>query len=453
MRSFLLGALMVCMLVSVNAQARPDTTLQLTIDECIDIALQQNEQIKITSLEKEISNAEVRKTISEGLPQASVNANVNYNFQQQKSIFDAGSSPFPIAGSQPGDLVTFSLQQPYDANFGLRVSQLIFDGSYFVGLQAARTYRELSIKDHKANEIDVVANVSTAYYTVLVNQERLELLNANYQRLDTLLRQTRALNENGFAEKIDVDRIRVNLNNVSVERQRLEKLTDLSFKLLKFQMGIDLNVSLALTTTLGQVGPQRELIPVEPIDYNNRIEYSKLTTNENLALLDIRNNAAQYLPKLYANANWSANTASTEFSQVFESDRWRPFGAVGLSLTIPIFDGFLKSNRIQQNRLQLEQLKQQKLFMEKNINLEIEQSLINLNSSMEAMEVQKQNMELASDIYRMTQIRYTQGLGANLEVVEADADLIEAQTNYYNALFDAMVAEIELKKALGILHN
>jgi len=422
---------------------------QMSLEDCIEYALKNNEQTKIARLEKEISEAEVRKTVGTGLPQIEVNTGLNYNFEPQKSLIDISTfDPSVPEGTEQ----EVSFQQDYDGNMALSIRQLIFDGSFFVGLQASRTYKELTTKEHIETEVDVVEAVSKAYYTVLINQERLELLEKNFQRVDTLLRETKALNENGFAEKIDVDRVRVNYNNLRVEKNKLSRLLEVSKKLLKFQMGMSLSQNIVLNDALNDLTMQ-PVQQTEAISYDDRIEYSQLQTNEELVKLDIKNNQAQYLPKLYASFNYGFNTATSDIDLWLQSNRWLSFGTVGVSLTIPIFDGFIKSNRIQQNRIQLQQIEQQKNMLQKNIDLEIEQAEIDLNASLENLDVQQKNMELAREIYEITRIKYNEGVGSNLEVMEADADLKEAQTNYYNAMFNAVVAQIELKKALGTLHN
>ncbi|SNT30209.1 Outer membrane protein TolC [Ekhidna lutea] len=422
----------------------------LSLEDCINYALENNEQLKIKQLEREIADAEVRKTVSMGLPQANVNGGLNYNFEPQKSLIDISTfDPSVPEGTEQ----EVSFVQSYDGNIGLSVDQLIFDGSYFVGLQAARTYKELSTKEHNKSQIDIVETVSKAYYNALIAEEQLELLEKNIGRLDTLLRETRQMYEAGFAEKVDVDRIRVNYNNLKVEFSRTKQLKDISRKLLKFQMGMNLNQPIQLSENLEDVEVTIPLIPSESFDYSQRIEFSQLQTNRSLAFLDMKNNKVQYLPKIYARLGYGWNTATSQSSQLFDSDRWLSNGVLGVTASIPIFDGFLKSNKIQQNKLQVKQIENQMSFLKKNIDLEIEQSEITLDSQLETLDVQKQNVELAQEVYDITKIKYQEGVGSNLEVIDADASLKEAQTNYLNALYQAIVTQIELKKALGTLYK
>ena len=445
------GLLILLLLIGFAMKLEAQEPIDLTLEDCIRYALENNEQLKIKQLDREIAEAEVRKTISMGLPQANVNGGLNYNFEPQKSLLDPNSFPGGSGGSTEDIEVSF--QQKYDGNIGLGVDQLIFDGSYFVGLQAARTYKELSTKEHQKSKIDIVEAVSKAYYNALIAEEQLELLEKNISRLDTLLNETREMYEAGFAEKIDVDRIRVNYNNLKVDLSRTRQLKDVSRKLLKFQMGMDLNQPISLKENLEDVEVDVPIVPIENFDYNQRIEYSQLQTNRSLAYLDLKNNKVQYLPKLYARFGYGWNTAAATGSDLFVSRRWLDNGAIGITASIPIFDGFLKSNKIQQNRLQVKQIENQMSYVEKSIDLEIEQSKISLNSQLETLEVQKQNVQLAQEVYDISKVKYQEGVGSNLEVIDADASLKEAQTNYLNALYQAITSQIELKKALGTLYK
>lgn len=445
MKGLLASAFILLAVVSASAQNA------MSLQECVDYALQNSERGKITSLERAIAAAEIKKTLGMGLPQVEITSGLNYNYEIQQSLVDV--SGFDPSGNTPaGTEQAIAFGQAYDGNMNLTLRQLIFDGSFFVGLQASRTYQELSSKDHIKTEIDIVEAVSKAYYSVLINDERVELLEKNALRLDSLLEDTKAMNENGFAEKIDVDRLLVSTNNQGVELNKLRQYSELSMNMLKFHMGMDLNEEIDLSQNLDELSPERSL-GVNDFSYSNRIEFSSLETSEALIKLDMKNNRVQYLPKLYAQFNYGANTAAADFSRLVQSDRWFSYGAVGLSLTIPVFDGFIKKNRIQQNKIQLEQNMARMGMLSKSIDLEIQQSTINLNSNLDALEVQEQNMQLAQDIVNKTQTKYTEGVGSNLEVMDAETSLKEAQTNYYNALFDAVVADIELKKALGTLHK
>lgn len=439
----------IIIICSLNIRAQDDKeVMSFSLQQCIDYALEHNQNLINAAYEKDIADTQVKETLSRGLPQVNINSGLNYNYELQKSLLPATIfDPNAAAGEE----VQFAFGQAYDGNIALSASQLLFDGSFFVGLQAAKTYRELSSKEHIKTQIDVVEAVSKAYYNVLVNEERLTLLDVNLSRLDSLLRDTKGLMEAGFAEKIDVSRIQVQYNNLKVQLSNTKQLLELSNDLLKFQMGAGQNDELTLTDELEAV----DFSGVEnsDFDYNERIEYSQLQTNLALVNLDMKNNKVQYFPTLYANFNYGYNTQTGESSKLFEGSRWLNFGAVGLSLSMPIFDGFLKSSRIQKNRIQAKQIEQSFDLLENSIDLEIKQAKVNMNTAIDNMVVQKENADLAREIYDIAKIKYQEGVGSNLEVTNADADYKEAQTNYYDALYAALVAKVELEKAYGRLNK
>lgn len=416
----------------------------------MEYALEHNQNVLSKALDKEIAKTRVGETVSLGLPQVNINGGLNYNYEVQKSLIDASNfDPTVPEGTE----AEFAFGQAYDGNLNLTARQLIFDGSFFVGLQAARTYRELSNKDHIKTKIDVIEAVSKAYYSVLITNERLTLVEVNSSRLDSLLSDTEALHFEGFAEKIDVNRLKVQFNNLKVERNKLTQFAKISNDLLKFQMGMPITESLEIQDSLEKMSFQSVEESITDFNYGKRIEYSQLQTNMSLTQLDMKNNKVQYIPTLYANFNYGYNTATAESGKLFNTDRWLNYGALGLSLSVPVFDGFLKKNRIQKNKIQIQQIQQSMKMAENSIDLEIRQAKVNLNSSIENKDAQKENMQLAEEIFTVTRIKYEEGVGSNSEVLDADTALKEAQTNYYSALFDALVAKIDLQKAYGVLLN
>jgi outer membrane protein TolC len=180
-------------------RAQSSQPMSMSLEDCINHGLGNNEQLKITELEKEKSDAQVREIVSMGLPQANINAGMNYNYEVQTSLIDASNFDPSLPEGTESEI---KFGQPYDGNWTFDIDQLIFDGAYFVGIEAARTFRELAKKENVRARIDIIEGVSKAYYTVLVNEQEIELLEKNFNRLDTLLRETQSMYENGFAEKL-----------------------------------------------------------------------------------------------------------------------------------------------------------------------------------------------------------------------------------------------------------
>ena len=421
---------------------------EMTIEQCLEYALGNNESIQISELRINDAEAKIRGIVALGLPQAMIQGGLNYNFEVQTSLVDASNFDRTLA---PGTLTEIQFALPFDGNVSMGVSQLIFDGAYFVGIEASKTFKQLSIKENERTKIEVVEAVTKSYYNVLINQAQLYLLNQNFSRLDTLLRETTQMYQNGFAEQIDVDRIKVSYNNIKVSLETQIQLSEISQKLLKFQMGMPLEIPLVLTTPLRDVNLDIPDIPTN-FNYNDRIEYSLLETNRNLALLDKKNYLSEYLPKIYGNFNYGFNNARSLGSDLL-ADNWFNFGIVGATVSIPLFEGFSKKTKIQQSKIKINQLDYQKSFLQKNIQIEIVQQKMSLESNLKILEVQRQNQELAANIFRITKIKFQEGIGSNLELTNADNEYKTAQTNYLITLYKSILSKIDLLKATGTLYN
>ncbi|MAN85449.1 MAG: hypothetical protein CL555_00825 [Algoriphagus sp.] len=423
--------------------------VRLTLEEALSYSLENNVNVKNAKLETLISKATVKETTATGLPQINGNFDLNYN-PAIPIVFLPNEPPFGDP-NVPGDVIPARFGVSYQSNLGVNMTQMIFDGSFFVGLRAAKTYKQLTDLDLVKTKVDVIESVKKAYFGVLVNEERIRLSRANLARIDTLLSETRALNEAGFAEKIDVSRIQVQRNNTATQLERSLTALEISEQILKLQMGLPMEYDLELGESLSQLNPIEEINALLQEEGMERVEVSQLQTNLELVQLDLKNNQSQYMPKIDFIANAQRAGAGNTFNTVFDKQNWFGSSLLGVSMKVPIFDGLSKSARIQKNRLQMMQLENQKFFLQESIKNEVYTAKTKLKNDLNILEIQRENLELAREVYDISKIKYNEGVGSNLEVVEADAALIEAEINYLTALYDGLVAKVDLEKALGIL--
>lgn len=425
--------------------------VELTLPEAVEYALENNPSTKNARLQLLISKATIKETTAQGLPQVNGAYNLDYN-PKIPVVFLPNQPPFGNP-SIPGDVIPARFGVSYSSGLGVTVSQMIFDGSFFVGLRAAKTLLELTNKDLKKAEIDVVENVKKAYYGVLVNQQRIRLASANLSRIDTLLKETMALNEAGFVEKIDVSRVQVQRNNTYTQVQRSQAGLEISKQILKLQLGMPMEMELLLAESLQDLTPTEEMTSLLGEEGGERIEIEQVATQMTLVGLDIKNNHSQYMPKINFIGNARRNGAGNELNTVFDDNNWFGSSLVGVSMSVPIFDGFSKAARIQKNRIQLNQLENQRSFLKESFKNELFLAKANLRNDLNILEVQEENLALAKEVYQIARIKYTEGIGSNLEVVEADASLIAAEINYLGALYDGLISKINLEKALGLLSS
>ena len=427
------------------------------LQQRIDYALKNNVNVINAGLDQQMADAQVRQTMADGLPQINGNIDLAYNFKVPTSFLPAILIPeeFRDPSTPPDGFVPVNFSTKYTGAANISAQQMIFNGSYFVGLQAARTFTQLSYKKKIQTEIEVIEVVTKAYYNLLIMKEREELVDRNYARLDSLLNETQIMFDNGFAEKIDINRVKVQFNNISVQKQNFDNMLALSNDLLKFQMGMPLSAELQVTGTINDIdfrGIEEQI--ANEFNYDDRIEYQQLETNRDLVDLDIKNTRVQYLPRFDAYGTLGATSGAQSTSELFDvQDNWFELGVVGLKMNLPIFDGFRKSNMIQQKKIQRQQIDNSFEQMKNAIDLEIRQGITSYESAVDNMVVQKENMELAEEVYRVAKIKYEEGVGSNIEITNADADYKEAQTNYYDALYAALVAKVDLEKAYGKLRT
>ena len=421
----------------------------LSLSEAVDYALENNPSTKNARLELLISKATIKETTARGLPQINGAYNLDYN-PKIPVIFLPNQPPFGDP-SNPSDVIPARFGVSYSSGLGVTVSQMVFDGSFFVGLRAAKTLLELTNKDLKKAEIDVVENVKKAYFGVLVNQQRIRLAGANLSRIDTLLKETTALYEAGFVEKIDVSRVQVQRNNTYTQIQRGQAALDISKQILKLQMGIPVEYEVELSESLQELTTKEELLQLVGVEGADRIEIDQVASQITLVGLDLKNNLSQYMPKINFVGNMRRSGAGNELDRVFNKSNWFGSSLVGVSMSVPIFDGFSKAARIQKNRVQLTQLENQRSFLKESFKSELYAAKANLRNDLNILEVQEANLQLATEVYQIARIKYKEGIGSNLEVVNADAALIEAEINYLGALYDGLISKINLEKALGVL--
>jgi outer membrane protein TolC len=434
-----------------NSQER--TTFSL--NEAIDYALEKSFTVRNSSLQKNLSIAKKREVTAMMLPQVSGNADFNHSFQVQKIILESGVIPI-VSGHPYGTPVPLQLSLRNQLTPSLSASQIIFDKGYFSSIGAAKVSEEIADKNIKKSKIDISVNVTKAYYAVLVNEKQLKSIEANLARLDSSYKEAKARYESGLARRIDVSRIEVSVNNMKEEREKVSRSLELSRNVLRYQMNADDANPLVLTDSLHEglvKDAEQVLVQKQEGSYSKRIEYSIIQSQLLLSKYDLKATRANHYPRLTAVASAGYTPSASKISDLAQSARWYPFSLVGLRLHVPIFSGNSIHYQVQQKKIEEEMLENNKQALEKGINLEVEQALINLHNSIESIKLQKRNLELADENLQVLRAEYEQGIALNIEVTTAEASLIEAQTNYYNALYSALVSKVEYDKAMGNINK
>jgi outer membrane protein TolC len=459
------------------ANAQQSQPQSFTLDQCIDYAVKNSVNMQNILIDEQIAQSRVKETVGIGLPQISGNVNATTNpqlprfFGTKQRMFgfsgqDASQYPnfFPTLGDNDVVAAQNFFQLKNSLNATVSVNQLIFNGSYLVGLKASSTYKELATKTTAQTKEQAIELVTKAFYAALINKERIKLFENNISRVDSLLRNTTALNKNGFAESIDVDRIQVSLNNLTTEKANFERMQILSIEALKYQMNYPMDQPLDVAGDISDLNIDIILDDyLKDWNYKNRPDFQVLETNRKLQALNVKNRYAAGMPVLSATGTLGYGKQATAFGDLFSQaksfpeqygigpGKMYPYSSIGINLSVPIFSGLQRSYQLQQEKLRLQKIDNSYRQLKSGIDLQIKQAVTSYQNSMQSLDSQKKNMSLADNVARVTKIKYQQGVGSNLEVVDAESSLKESQVNYYNALYNALVAKTDLDKAFGKL--
>jgi outer membrane protein len=457
MRRIVYSLIITTLLIPADLLAQ-DAPVGLSLEDCLEFAVKNQVKMKNAELDRRITISRNREVVGQALPNLKASAGLTY-----APLVAAFQVPDFISGAIKG-----AVQEPYlDTNFArrpvgtlplafqprwttqpqLELTQLLFEPNVLVALQGRKVLEQMATKNLELTEQDLKVAVTKAYYDVIIAEKRKQLLEQNLVRIGKIEGETREIYKNGLAEKIDVDRITVTLNNLKTEKIRVDQLVSLTYMALKFQMGMELKTPIVLTDSLDEQKLDVDLLMTE-LDFGKRKEFQLMSLQHDVYSLDLKRQKIGALPTLSAFGNYGYLLYND--SVLFgPGSSWQKSAMVGVKLTVPLFDGFQRHNRVKQAKYTLQQTENDIDNLKLALTLEKESAAIMYRSNIAALTAQRANMQLAEEVYNMAQIKYKEGVGSSLEVVDAESTLKEAQTNYFSALYDAVTSRTNLLKALG----
>jgi outer membrane protein len=466
MKWFSLINLAVVLAFSLSANAQ-QTVHQLTAREAVDLAFNNVADLKNAKLDYKIAEARNKEITSAAYPQITSTAAGNhylslpliqfpdatelaiYDVLKREGVRDGTGTPIIADGDF--QVRNFSFIQPWNVNIGATVQQLLFEPQVFVGLQARKALLESSDLQIKVAEDKVRENVYKSYYAVLIAEKQLKYIQESIKRLEKLSSDMGVMYKNGFAEKLDIDKTTVTLNNIKTAENQLKNGISVSYAALKMTLGLYQADSLVLKDTLSNQMIKDGLLN-EGFSYENRNEIKLLNKSKELQGYDVRRWKLSYFPTVAAFYGYQKNGQRSANDAVGSKPWfWYSQSQVGLNVNIPIFDGFNKKYKIQQAQLNIQKTESTLDQAKKGIDLEINVSKSTLNTAIHNLDVQEDNMQLAERVYNTVKKKYEQGLGSSFEVLQSDNEMQQAQSNYFKALYEATVAKINYLKALGKL--
>jgi outer membrane protein len=425
----------------------PDAPAVLTIDEAVEYAWGHTTAIKNAGINIADAEQQIIERRATGLPSLSGSASYNRYLEIPVQVLPEQFVQL-IQALNPGEEVSpeasFLLKNNFTA--GLSLDAMIFDGSYFTALKAAKVYRQYVQEEMLVEKREVRNQVTDAYLPVLLVDENLEILDRNIENLEKLLFETRELYEAGFAEQLDIDRLELSLSNLEIERENLEQQRTSAMNVLKFVLNFPMDRELVLTEDLENYAETVSGDALSgPVNLDRRPEIGLANAGIELQDLNVEVNKQAFLPTLRGTVVYQQQYQGDNFSDGF----WAPTSFVGLNLNVPIFDGFGKKATVERARLEREKVINQRQDLQRSIRMEVHNARIEYLNARRSLDGQSKNLDLARRIYETTQIKYREGVGSSLEVNQAEQSLYQTQSNYLQSLYNLVTARFALNRALG----
>ena len=448
------------MLLFVSVTAAAQTRHELTVKEAVDLAYKNVIQLKNAEIDYRIQEMQNKEITGRALPQISGNVGAQYYVKLPQLLFPQSSagiyqvlkdeSLIPASTPVPAPvLVPFSFQQPWNASIGATLQQLIFQPDVFVGLQARKTALEVSNAVIEQTKQSIRDSAYMRYYAILIAEKQLQFIDSGVKRLEKLYHDDSIMYKNGFAEKLDMDKVQVQLNNLRSTRSYVSNAISMAYAALKFALGVPQADTIVLKEELNSQ-TLKEGILDNNFNYTDRAEVRMLEATKRLQLLDVKRNQLAVWPTVALAANYSANAMGQKFITSKET-KWFSSSYIGLNIAVPVFDGFQRKYRTEQAKLRVSKVDNAITNVKQGIDLQQTITRESLKSALINLDTQEKNLVLAERVYNTTKKKFEQGLGSSFEVLQSDADFQMAQSNYFNALYNATIARIGYQSALGKL--
>lgn len=441
----MLAAGIILMLIAFGNKSNAQTKNEFSITQCVDYANKNNLQVKNALLNIKGQQAFNKEITASALPSLTATfGGVNY-LELPVSLL-----PGEIFGGTAGSFIPVRFGTKYNTNASLQLQQILFDGQVFVGLQARKTSIDLQQKAAEVTEEMIKTNIHKIYYQLVVSKTQIGLLDANIERLQKLEHDSKELYKNGFVEKLDLDKIAVQVANLQTEKLKASNAVEMGYIGLKTLIGMPVKDTLVLTDKISEDQITTSIASNLDYQYTDRKEFQAISLGKKLNEYNIKRYQLSYLPTIAMSGAYTKNAQRNTFD-FFKGGDWFTTSFIGLNMSAPLFDGFARKARITKAKIDLQQTENQLQNLRLNIDAEVTQAKMNFSTAINTLNNQKRNMQLAESVYAQTKKKYEIGTGSNMEITGAQTDLVTAQTNYIGAMYSAIIARVDYLKATGKL--
>lgn len=407
----------------------------LTLDQVIEFALVQSPIIRQAKIDEEIGDRNIKSNLADWYPQITASAAGAYNIKLQQQII----------GDQ---LITFG--QKYNSNILLQADQTLFNRDQLFASKSSKYYRQQLQQVIENARINTVVDVSKAFYSILLSEEQIKILDQNLDRLEKQYKDAYSRFEAGLVDKTDYQRASIALTNVKSDRNRVANSFESKYDYLKQLMGypdsLDFRIDFDVQGAAGKIAQDT----ADPLVLENRVEYRLMQTQQTLIEIQTSYEKWNYLPELSAYYRYNWNYFNNNFSHLYRASF--PVSSVGVNLAIPIFQGGKRVHRVKAAELQVDRGKIEIENLSNQIQTEYSTALAAYNSSVYEWQLIRENMEMAEDVYDIIKLQYDEGIKAYVELVVAETDLQTAQINHINAFYQVLEDKLDLERALGTIN-
>lgn len=427
-----------------------------SLQECLEYAIENNRNLRKAYYDKEKAIYARQEILGFLLPQINGMANLNDNLKKTKFIMpNFVNSMLPPEAQDPNaqKYMTIEMGTNYNANIGLTLNQQVLNFPLFNTLEIAKTAEKIAALGFESNEEELINQTANLFYTIQTTEYAVMQMQKSIDLVSKMLKMMEMNFENGLIKKTDVDRLRVNLVNLTTQKSSIKNAAEVEKNLLKMQMGLDVSnpieiQSINLVVFEDKVKDSDE----QPFSIKNQTLYRLFMEKLEIAKLQKKSAIYENLPVLSLICNYQYNGVSDEFFRG-ETNYWYPNSVIGLSLRIPVFDGLSRRSRICQNSIEEKKAKEEADILGQSLNMAYLNALLRLDDTRKTIGLQRDNQDLAEEVFNITEKNYLQGLSSMSDILNASQSLVQAQLSYANALNDYMKAYIDLKKANGSIRD
>ena len=436
--------LFIGILFSFNVSAQEG--ISLSLKQAVDYALKNSYSAINASRDIDAAKKKKWETTTIGLPQ--INAKLDYQnwIKQQVSLI-----PAEFFGGNVGEFAEVEFGTKHNMNATVTLKQLIFDGSYLVGLQSAKVYLQISENAKEKTDLGIREAIINAYGNVLLSKESILILEKNILTLEKTLNETNQIYLTGFGEEESVEQLKITLASVKSQLSKTKRLKNIAYKMLNIALGIEINTSVILTDSLNKLALENINLPLlsSALTFENHVDYKIAKNSEKSYELLMKLEQSKALPTLSSFANFGYAGFGQKFDFLKKDQQWFDSSLLGVSLEIPIFSSFARSSRTQQAKIELEKSRTNLTLTEQKLQLQLEAAKTEYNFSIEELETSKQNLALAERIEKKQQIKFFEGISTSFELSEAQRQLYTMQQNYLQAMLNIIANKASLDNAIN----